>query len=317
VSLNAAAISEDELKSLLNSSEASHNKKELRMRNNQMHTVLPPIAMPEPPAAIPNATTKKPRELGSENVEPSPPLAIGVESGKSKPVASGVSSSPGLGGAAKPPVTAQGSASSTARCDPSLPPSWCKVKDSQSVKPKTTINTKATVVFGITKGITLRGRLERVATNADADEIEILLTQNFEGDLRQLPEGTILFGSKVFNAGTKRLDVLCKSGITPDGFEFDDVRIYVRDENMRSGLIGVITADKDIVARAAASGTNAVITGAVSNIAKTNLIGSAISSTAGSLSDQSNEVIKDKVGRLENVITVNPTNLKLYVGKTF
>lgn len=311
MSSNALAISENELKSLLNASEADHNKKERHLRNDQMHKILPPKAVPIKKPSV-NESTKlmPPQEVVAEteaNNPVAPPSAVNETRSKTN----------GVVASKAPKVATPASNTPETLCDPDIPPSWCMENKATKISSKTMINKENSVSFGIKKGVSLRGRLDRTATNADIDEVEIVLTQSYEGDLRRLPKGTILFGNKKFNVGTKRLDVHCTSGITPDGFEFKDVSIFVRDRNMRSGLVGIVTADKNIVARAAATGTTSALTGAVSNIANTNVIGGAIASTAGSLADQSGQIMSEKVGAMENIITVNPTDLVLYIGKTF
>lgn len=311
VSSNALAISENELKSLLNASEADHNNKERHLRNDQMHKILPPKAIPLKKSSIKNS------------VEPLPPQGVslkGKASNSSAPSGLAVESKPESSRASLPKALegySSDSKKSMSTCNPDLPPSWCGENKATKISSKTMINKENAVSFGIKKGVSLLGRLERTATNADIDEVEVILTQSFEGDLRRLPKGTILFGNKKFNSGTKRLDIHCTSGITPDGFEFKNISVFVRDKNMRSGLVGIVTADKNIVARAAATGTKSALTGAVSNIASTNVISGAIASTAGSLADQSGQIMNDKVGDMENIITVNPTDLVLYIGKTF
>lgn len=251
----------------------------------------PPQPVDKPPAPAP---VGKPTRQVDDNVPPS---------ADSKPSSS--RSNPGKTGGNRAASPCAG-----------MPPSWCGTQVSLPVQDQQ-VSGERKVNFGIKRGVTFSGVLERLATNADAGDIEITVTETIQGSVKDLESGSVLFCDKRFNSGTRRLDVTCNSGITPSGEEFSNVRLYVRDMQLRSGLAGVVTADKRIVERAGVAAGTTFVKAAAGLVGADGIGGKALAAGADSLADQSSAVAKEKVGRLKNIITVSPTQLKIFVGGTF
>ncbi len=109
--------------------------------------------------------------------------------------------------------------------------------------------------FGIRLGTWITARLPREANSADSGLTEIRVTEPVTGDRRTLPAGTIVFADKRFNSGTRRLDLIVRRGLLPDGEEFK-MHGLVHDRRRQAGLPGH-------VARRSSQGADA-LTGALS-----------------------------------------------------
>jgi hypothetical protein len=319
VTSQVLAFSGDDLRALLSESERYHAERSQDVLSDQTHRVLEPLKTP-----VGKKSDKK-NEQSSSNQPSLPPKTIRDIPLTKKNTASSVitettfeklTSNPSI----NPPTLTKNTDNTTSfpedACS-SMPPSWCDQEPVSQVKTKSSSHKKEAIKFGIKRGTVIQAELKRTTTNADTDDVEIHLTEDVEGDLRRLPMGTILFGSKSFNAGTKRLDILCTSGITPDGIEFDGIKIFVRDEELSSGLAGTITEDKRIVERATSTGKFAFFKGMASGMSKTSPLGSALSESTESIIDQVEQVSQEKIGEMQNIITVNPRPVTLYVGGTF
>lgn len=94
--------------------------------------------------------------------------------------------------------------------------------------------------FGIRLGTWMPARLERTTTSSDPGMVEMVLTQDVDGDHRTLPKGTLLFARKAYNQGTKRLDLQIVKVITPEGHEMK-VNALVYDSSRVAGLVGTVT----------------------------------------------------------------------------
>lgn len=312
-SVYSMAMTEEELMKILSSSQVEHNKQKQNIRNDQMHVVIPHH----------NPVVTNPDDIGAvKNKRPELPPSADVQ----KPETQTTNSKPDL-----PPrattknVAAQESGRKSSgmtgqkRVESGcvgMPPSWCNTQ-ATTINSKTTDDSKFTVTFGIRRGSSFNGRISRTVSNADFGLIEVEVTSNVEGDIRTLRKGTTLFCDKGYNDGTRRLDIVCNSGITPDGYEFNGIKVSVRDVNMQNGLTGVIRADKAIADRAASAGIDVALKGAAAAIGGDSLLGNSLSATAGSAADQSSSVMKEKVGTMNNVIIVNPVDLILFAGETF
>jgi len=93
--------------------------------------------------------------------------------------------------------------------------------------------------FGILIGSWFEARMSRETTNADPGLIEIKIINDVEGNHRTLPAGTMLFASKRYNAGTKRLDLHIIQGVLPGGEEII-VDALVYDSSQVAGLNGIV-----------------------------------------------------------------------------
>lgn len=311
-SIHSVAMTEEELMKILSSSQVEHNKQKQNIRNDQMHVVIPHH----------NSVSTKPNNIENmKNEKPELPPAADLQ----KPEVDTTPQKPDLPPrAATKKVSVQRLERKTnnvagQKVDSGcvgMPPSWCNTQ-ATSINSKTTDDSKFTVTFGIRRGSSFKGRISRTVSNADFGLIEIEVTSNVEGDIRTLRKGTTLFCDKAYNDGTRRLDIVCNSGITPDGYEFDGIKVSVRDVNMQNGLTGVIRTDKAIADRAATAGIDVALKGAAAAIGGDTLLGDSLSATAGSAADQSSDVLKEKVGTMNNVIVVNPVDLVLFAGETF
>ena len=94
--------------------------------------------------------------------------------------------------------------------------------------------------FGIRLGTWIPARLERTTTSSDPGLVELVLTQDVDGDHRTLAKGTLLFARKAYNQGTKRLDLQIVKIITPEGHEMK-VNALVYDHVRVAGLIGAVS----------------------------------------------------------------------------
>lgn len=293
-SFSVSAFDANDLKQELYGSETYHDKREGELKTNETHKILDEISPPKPvgekpPKPVSEAPPKKTSKPSSKKPRKSRRAA------PSRPSAN----------------------QSTNTCPEGFPPSWCQGNVISGVTEQTK-GGKNKLAFGIKKGVTFKGALTRMASNAETGEIEITIGEIVIGTLRNLPADSTLFCDKRYNAGTRRLDMVCKSGITKDGEEFNGLIIHVRDEKLREGLVGVVTADKRIVQRAGVATGLEVGTGLAKMATGNNtLVSKAVGAGADSLNKQVGQVAKEKVGRMQNIITVSPTKLLLYVGKTF
>ena len=117
---------------------------------------------------------------------------------------------------------------------------------------RSTVFNNETRTFGIVLGTWARAHIERRVSNADNGPVEVILDEDINGNKRDLPAGTVLFGPKGFNQTAQRLDVTLTHGITPDGSEFD-ISATVYDAHKVSGLTGSVVRQRGDEIRSAAS----------------------------------------------------------------
>lgn len=109
--------------------------------------------------------------------------------------------------------------------------------------------------FGISFGTWAEAKVQRSITNADAGEVEIILTQTLMGKFRTLESNTILYGVKSFNVGTNRLDVKITRGITPEDEEIKLSATVFNERKEFSGLSGVLIRNRNEEAKNIAKNT--------------------------------------------------------------
>jgi hypothetical protein len=112
------------------------------------------------------------------------------------------------------------------------------------------------VRFGIRLGTWFEATLDRNTSSAEPGQVELHVTQDVIGDKRTLKAGSLLYASKGLNGSTKRLELRCEHGITPDGHEFS-MRGLVFDPQKVSGLNGIMQVDGAQIAKHSA--TNAAL----------------------------------------------------------
>ena len=139
--------------------------------------------------------------------------------------------------------------------------------------------------FGIRIGAWFSARMNRETTNFDPGLIEIRVLEDVVGDNRTLPSGSLLFANKIFNKGTKRLDLKIIKGLLPDGEEIVlDGLVY--DSSRVAGLHGIVVEND---AGAIASGFKKGLVDAGSSIVSTAVggtpAGMVLDSAVGAVAD--------------------------------
>lgn len=173
---------------------------------------------------------------------------------------------------------------------------------------------KMKVAFGVRLGSWLTASLDRKTTSAESGTVELTLTNDFIGDRRTLPAGTLLFAEKMLNSATKRLELIVTHGITPTGQEFE-MRGMVFDPQKQPGLAGVYVIDKkESVARGVSKGAIAAV-GAFASTAAGGPAGAAVGTATQSVLNDAGQVTDNNAAQA--VIYVSPQTLIIRVERQF
>ena len=130
------------------------------------------------------------------------------------------------------------------------------------------INTSSVdIEYGIRKGTWAMVETTRRVSSADHGEIELVLLEPIRGKYKDIPAGTILFASKAFNAGTRKLTVQVTNALPIDSEIEIRFSAYGYDLNREAGLSGQIVRDRSAeVDSAVAQGAIAALGSTVNSI---------------------------------------------------
>ncbi len=170
--------------------------------------------------------------------------------------------------------------------------------------------------FGISIGRWFSAHMNRDTTNADPGLIEIRTTEDIDGKYRKLPSGTMLFATKRYNSGTKRLDLQIIRGVLPDGEEFT-LNALVYDESQIAGLHGIVIENN---AAAVSSGVKRGMIDAGRSLASTvtegGAVGVILDSTVSSVAD-AKQAVAVATDAAPYTIHVSPQSVLVQVQETF
>ncbi len=170
--------------------------------------------------------------------------------------------------------------------------------------------------FGIPLGTWFSGKLTRQTTNSDPGLIEILITQDVVGNHKTLPTGTWLFSDKIFNQGTKRLDLRVIRARLPDGEEIE-IDCLVYDSSRVAGLQGIIVENNtNAVASGFKSGMIEAGQAIVNQAGGGTIGGTVISSTADAVANTQQASISMQQA-MPFTVHVSPQSVFIQVQETF
>jgi len=174
------------------------------------------------------------------------------------------------------------------------------------------------VRFGIPLGAEIEGELVRNINNVEPGFIKIRVTRDVIGKHLTLPAGSELFASKSYNGSSRRLELFVTHGITVDDKEFK-LQGVIRDRQNISGLAGVVTENRAVVAKGAKRGAVeasraalASLLGSGETVAKT-----AAAAAGGSIISDVNNDIEINNRQQQYVINVRAQSLVVRVEKSF
>jgi hypothetical protein len=125
----------------------------------------------------------------------------------------------------------------------------------------------SSVEYGIRKGTWAMVETTRRVSSADHGEVELVLLEPLRGKYKDIPTGTILFASKSFNSGTRKLTIQVTNALPMDSESEIKFSAYGYDLNREAGLAGQIVRDRSAeVDSAVAQGAIAALGSAVSSV---------------------------------------------------
>ena len=170
--------------------------------------------------------------------------------------------------------------------------------------------------FGISFGTWASAEIKRSVTNADAGEVEVILTETIKGRQKSLPMNTVLYGHKSFNSGTNRLDLRITRGITPEGEEIRLIATAYSQDRAFSGLSGVLLRNREQEVNTLAKNTTLQTASAALGQLSPNdpILGTAYESVTQQAINNEQRHIKQQSG---SVIKVFPQPIHIRIDSSF
>jgi len=172
-------------------------------------------------------------------------------------------------------------------------------------------------IFGIPIGTRIEVKLRGNASSVQKSYIQFVTLQRIKGKLRDLPKGSILFGRTSAVKGSNRLFSTVVQGITPDAFEFDNIKGVAFNKLNEAGLDGRIINDGKVLERSVNIGGLAVGSALVSNLAGNSIIGGASSKGLNNIISEANRESKAKNGSPAFIVKALPQTGYIYIERTF
>lgn len=317
-------LSVDELRQLAGDADKGHREKRARINGGDLSGLLPEQRSqaevdeaksksneqfrPEI-ASNPAAKTLESPHRNKESVPRASKYSRTDTSGDAR-LPSKTSPSGKIGKASKP---AQVSATSVAQNNPFtyVPPPRTESEANNVYTDAVTIDE---LEYGIRIGSWVELEMLKNTSSAEPGVVAFSVTEPVQGRYRVLEAGTEVFATKLFNAVTKRLEMIISHGVTISGEEFD-IFGQVHDAQKVSGLDGIVKK-QDIVKGGIQSGVLAATRSALGQIAKESPVGVGVAAGTDVVLREGEDTVTNQM-QDQYVIYVSSQSAKMFVTKTF
>ncbi|MEK6750545.1 MAG: hypothetical protein AABY83_15305 [Pseudomonadota bacterium] len=166
--------------------------------------------------------------------------------------------------------------------------------------------------YGVSVGTWLDGELERAVTNVELGDVAIRVTQPVAGRYRTLEVGSMLYGDKVYNSGSRRLEITVRHGVDSNGHAFAlGALVYDASHARAAGLGGEVHKNEETGSRASKVTALAVAREGLRQLTAGNAIATAVGAGADTvINDESQKVAVDAAQYIIQV-PMQPVQLRI------